>query len=178
MWNFKPVDVGSGPTIEVPSFEDARADFAPYYGTTLKITEAQIAINVEIAKLGGMVVSFKEGELITNGTSRFAYEIRFVMGERFGVLRVAALPITKAATADKVRRAKVQALLNLRDWLKSAVTQQVFLPNLNPLLQHLIAAVVEGTGRELTVADYMDGTAKALIDSGATILQLGNGDNG
>jgi hypothetical protein len=37
-----------------------------------------------------------------------------------------------------MRQVRVQALLNVRDWLKVSVTQQVFSPGSHPLVVHLL----------------------------------------
>lgn len=132
----------------VPFYEGARADFAPYYasGKSVKVAKAEVA--AELAKLGGAVIAFHEG-YFGDRPRRYGYEIDFLVGERRGLLRVAGLPMRRESPA-KIEQVRVQALLNVRDWLKAAVTQPVFQPGAgHPLLMHLLV-----DGRR-TVADYI-----------------------
>lgn len=138
------------PEIEVPYFEDARADVAPYYRSDAKERGAKSQVGEELAKLGGVVMAFHEGKFEEQGITRYGYQIEFVYSGSPGVIRVAGLPIKNEETDAKIRKVKVQALLNVRDWLKSSVTSQVFSPGSNPLLPHLL--LNDGT---TTFADYI-----------------------
>lgn len=133
---------------KVPYYEDARADFAPYYSSEKKIATAKSEVTAELAKLDGGVIAFREG-YFGQRPKRYGYEIEFLLHDRRGVLRVAGLPMW-SETETKRRRVLVQALLNVRDWLKVATTQQVFQPMAgHPLMMHLLV-----DGRR-TVADYI-----------------------
>lgn len=146
-FTFTPTDDTKTPT--VPYFEDARADYAPYYASGKSVSSAKKEVTAELAKLGGIVLAFREGYFRAGGRKRHGYEIEFLLEERRGVLRVAGLPVWNESKA-KIDRVRVQALLNVRDWLKAAVTQPVFQPGAgHPLLMHLLV-----DGRR-TVADYI-----------------------
>lgn len=121
----------------VPFFEDARSDLAPYYNVKgWTIARAKTAITAEIAKMGGAVMRFQEG-FFGSAPRRYGYVIEFTLQGKPGRMMVAGLPI-RSATATRIEKAKVQALLNVRDWLKSAVTSMIFSPGNNPLVPHLI----------------------------------------
>ena len=144
----------AGP-VNVPFYEDARADFAPYYRSQKTVKAAKTEVAAELAKLGGAVVAFREGffghkpKRYGEKSLRYGYEIDFLLYERRGVLRVAGLPL-RSETPAKIEQVRVQALLNVRDWLKAAVTQPVFQPGAgHPLLMHML---VDG---KRTVADYI-----------------------
>lgn len=74
------------------------------------------------------------------------YVIHFSLQGGPGAIRVAGLLI-RLENEKKIKQVRVQALLNVRDWLKAAVTSQVFAPGNNVLYQHLL---VDG---QRTVAD-------------------------
>jgi hypothetical protein len=62
------------------------------------------------------------------------------------VIRVAGLPIKMTVTDTKKQAVLTQALLNVRDWLKTSLTQKVFSPGSSPLIGHLL---VGDTGKTL-----------------------------
>lgn len=138
----------------VPFYEDARADFAPYYASGKSVKIAKQEVTAELSKLGGVVLAFREGFFGEGRAKRYGYEIDFLLRDpagrdHRGVLRVAGLPMRRE-TPGKVEQVRVQALLNVRDWLKAAVTQPVFQPGAgHPLLMHLLV-----DGRR-TVAEYI-----------------------
>ena len=137
-FNFTPTDTDT--SVKVPFFEDARADFAPYYssrqdGWTIK--RAQAAVSEEMGKLKGGVVAFREGVFSDKG-QRYGYQIDFVMEGATGRLNIAGLPIRSNLTPKKIESVRIQALLNMRDWLKTAITSMVFSPGNNPLIPHLL----------------------------------------
>lgn len=133
----------------VPYYEDARADFAPYYASGKSIKVAKAEVTAELGKLGGVVVAFREGFFGEGRGRRYGYEIDFLLHERRGLLRVAGLPMRRETEAKR-EQVRVQALLNVRDWLKAAVTQPVFQPlSGHPLLMHLLVS------NNCTVADYI-----------------------
>lgn len=156
-WAFTPDE--DQQRLEVPLFEEARADFAPYYRSKATVADAQRQIITEIAKLGGGAVQFQSGQYGT----RVGYRIFFYYGGQRGLLRVAGLPFKNPPTDIKREQARVQALLNVRDWLKSAVTAQVFSPGSEPLIPMLL---VDG---ERTVADVIatDGRLPRINPSSA-----------
>jgi hypothetical protein len=151
--------------VSVPFLEDARADFAPYYtsaqhGTT--IAEAQLVVTTELAKLGAGILAFQEGFFGTEKAKRVGYVILFSYGGTRGEIRVAGLPTKGQLTEKKKQQALVQALLNVRDWLKASVTAKIFNPQSDPLVQYLL---IDG---QRTVV-------QALYDSGR-LPMLGSGE--
>jgi hypothetical protein len=147
-FQFTPTDKHQ--VIQVPHIEDARADFAPHYRSRKTVIQAQAEVTAEMGKLGGGVIAFDEGYFGTGEQKRYGYILRFVYGGAEGVIRVAGLPMKGRKTDAKIRQVRLQALLNVRDWLKAAVTSQVFSPGSEPLIGHLL---VPGTDK--TVADHI-----------------------
>ena len=151
----------------VPFYEDARADFAPYYASGKSIKVAKQEVAVELSKLDGVVLAFREGFFGEGRGRRYGYEIDFLLRDpagrdHRGLLRVAGLPMRRETPA-KVEQVRVQALLNVRDWLKAAVTQPVFQPGAgHPLLMNLLV-----DGRR-TVAEY--------LGAGGHLAALAEGD--
>lgn len=133
----------------VPFFEDARADYAPYYSSRQSLAEAKAEMMTEMGKLGAMVFRFQEGWFGVK-PKRYGYLIEFTYLGAMGRIKVAGLPIRVNVSPDKIDKVRVQALLNVRDWLKASVTQQVFSPGAHPLLMNLLAP-----GGEMTVGEYM-----------------------
>lgn len=152
MFNFTPTANHDKSTIVVPFWEDARADYAPYYrsgeakGRTVE--QAQAAVSDELMKLGARGARFTEG-YFGDKPKRYGYVIEFNFNGAPGVIQVAGLPIKGQVTDYKLKNVRVQALLNVRDWLKAAVTAQVFSPGSYPLMQYLL---VDG---KRTLAQYM-----------------------
>ena len=102
-------------TIDIPFFENARADFAPYYAvrktTTLKSAESQVA--EELAKLGGYVTGFHRGIYQIDAMERYGYEIRFMHGGTSGIIRIAGLPIhSKTEKKIELLKEKRTSLIN------------------------------------------------------------------
>lgn len=122
--------------IEIPVFEDARADFAPYYRSRKPLEEAKSEVLTEMAKLGAGGIQFVPGHF-GDDPKRYGYVIRYWYGGVEGLIRVAGLPL-RSETDSKVVKVRRQALLNVRDWLKAMVTQQVFSPGSEPLIQFLL----------------------------------------
>lgn len=149
MFTFTPIDDGAD-QVKVPYIEEARANFAPYYTSYETTTEpqAQAQVTAEMAKLGGGVYQFVQGVYQVAGQTRHGYEIRFVYGGAQGVIRVAGLPIRDKETKLKLRQIRTQALLNVRDWLKAALTVKVFSPDSDPLIGHLLLPDGKTTVRE------------------------------
>lgn len=147
-WSFTPDSRTS--TIETPFFEDARADFAPYYSTNVSasLKDAQELVIKELRKLDAKTTAFQSGKFIIGGRERCGYVIEFLMNNQSGRIAVAGLPM-KSPKPDKETRVRIQCLLNVRDWLKAAVTMQVFSPDTSPLIPYLL---VDG---QHTVADYI-----------------------
>lgn len=136
-FNFTPTETKGG--INVPFIEDARADFAPYYTVSShgkSVEDAKSSVLTEMAKLGASAVLFTEG-FFGDKPRRYGYLIQFQQGNVLGRIEVAGLPI-KTETEAKIKQSRVQALLNVRDWLKAAVTAQVFAPGSYPLMQYLL----------------------------------------
>ena len=125
--------------IEIPFLEDARADFAPFYASDKSIKQATAEIEKEMAKLGGVITSITQGKFNDGGKSRIGYLIEFRLYGMKGQIPVAALPI-RTPTEKKEEQAKVQALLNVAQWIRSMVTKRVFSPGANPLIPYLTAS--------------------------------------
>lgn len=159
-------------TASVPLFEDASADYAPYYKSRMTIREAMAAVREEFIKLNASVLSFREGHFGTGRQRRYGYEIPFLLHGREGVVRVAGLPM-RSETRLKIERVKVQALLNVRDWLKAAVTQPVFQPGAgHPLMMHLL---VDGK-RTMAEAIMESGRLPGMPALGAGEEEIVQGD--
>ncbi len=141
----------------VPFVEDARADLAPFYSVTKAIKAIEGEVLAELAKLGagGFLVP---GKFVVDGLPRYGYELRFSYQGGQGIIRVAGLPIRKSTDA-KILQVKKQALSNLREWLKCAVSMQIFGDRGASLLPYML---VDG---QQTVADVMmnSGTLPALM---------------
>lgn len=166
MWQFKP-DTQSN-ALAVPFYEDARADTAPYYSSTKGLKTALNEVSKEMVKLGAFVTNFQSGKFDVNKQARFGYVIEFVYGGATGRIQVAGLPI-RWYTAGKETRVRVQCLLNVRDWLKAAVTMQVFSPDTSPLIPYLL--VRGNDGRDYTLADLVlnKGQLPALASQSVTV---------
>jgi hypothetical protein len=140
--------------LKIPYLEDARADFAPYYDVRNKtISQAQAEVTEQLGRLGAGVLHFQEGEFQIGNKTRYGFNIRFMYGGSQGIIRVAGLPIRLSKTDKKIHRVKIQALMNVRDWLKSAVTSQVFSPGSDVLIPYML--VDQTPGHEKTVADHI-----------------------
>lgn len=157
--------------IDVPYIEDARANFAPYYSSRKTVAVAQSEVVAELDKLGAESVRFEKGHFDGTGIRRYGYRILFWYGSREGMIRAAGLPI-RIYSEKKVDTVCLQALLNVRDWVKASVTAQVFSPGTDPLISHLL---VDG---ERTVADYIADMGQLpqmnpspLLDEGGEIAE-------
>ena len=149
--------------IQPPYYEDARADFAPYYDPVdWTILKAKEAVLHELAKLGAGEIQFHEGFFGTGSAKRYGYLITFRYGGMRGQLTAAGLPMRSSATDKKITAIRIQALRNVRDWIKASVTAQVFAPHSDILLQYLL---VDG---KRTVGDMMRETGRVpLLEEGA-----------
>ena len=154
-FNFTPLKEQDD-SIKVPFIEDARSDTAPYYSSTLTVDRAKQEV---LAVLGLLHATgyFVEGDFQIGKLKRRGYVLHFLLGQAPGRLTVAGLPIY-SSTPKKIDQVRVQALLNLRDWLKGAITQQVFTPGANPLVPFLL---VDGQ-RTMTEAIIQDGRMPML----------------
>ena len=94
----------------------------------------------------------RNGKFNVNGQERFGYVIEFLMQNAPGRIQVAGLPI-HWYSLKKENGVRVQCLLNVRDWLKAAVTMQVFSPDTSPLIPYLL--VPGADGQQHTVAEYI-----------------------
>lgn len=150
MWSFTPENKDN--TIAAPFYEDARKDIAPYYASTKTLKTALKEVAEEMVKLGAFVTNFQPGKFTVNKQARFGYVIEFMFGGATGQIQAAGLPI-RYHTAAKETRVRVQCLLNVRDWLKAAVTMQVFSPDTSPLIPYLL--VPGADGQQHTVAEYI-----------------------
>ena len=152
-FTFVPIQNGTG-TFDVPYIEDARADFAPYYDIRNKTVQAaQLEVTNELSKFGAGVLNFEPGKFLFGKKERYGFNVRFSYGGGTGIIRVAGLPIKNQATEKKIKRVQIQALMNVRDWLKAAVTNRVFSPGSDVLIPFML--VDETPGQEKTVAEYI-----------------------
>jgi hypothetical protein len=156
--------------IDVPFYEDARADFAPYYKVVRdgngekKLTEGKAAVGIEMGKLGAIVTGIIPGIFSSGKTKRYGFVVRFMYGQTPGVIQVAGLPM-RTETATKKQAVMVQALWNVRDWLKAAVTGRVFNPGSDVLIPYLL---VDG---KHTIAEYIASTGKLpMLASGDNVI--------
>jgi hypothetical protein len=139
MFQFEPIEEEQQAEMCVPFLEDARADYAPYYDPRdWSVGKAQAAVSAEFSKLGAGITRFQEGNFTIHAQMRRGYNIEFVWNGVKGRIVVAGLPIQMQATEKKLQKAKIQALLNVRDWIKAAVTARIFSPGEHPLVPHLI----------------------------------------
>lgn len=145
-WTFKPDEIEIK-SIEVPFLEDARSDDVQFHTSRKSVEAAKAEVADVIGKLGASVTRFVDGTYESDsGVGRFGYAIYFQYGGVDGVIRVACLPIRKYTDA-KGKQVRVQALLNVALWLRSAVSAQIFSPGTDVLLPYLL---VDG---DQTVAD-------------------------
>lgn len=139
--------------ITIPFIEDARKDFAPYYSSRATLAQAEAQVIEEMDKLNASVVALERGLFRVGDHDRHGYRIRFLLDGAPGMIRVAGLPMRFASTKNKETQVRVQCLLNVADWLKAAVTQQVFSPDASPLVPFLL--VTGSDGQEVTVAELI-----------------------
>lgn len=149
-WSFTPESKDN--QIAAPWFEDARANIAPYYSVKTTLKQAQALATAEFGKLNAIVTAFQPGKFAVNGRDRYGYIIEFIMNNAPGRMTVAGLPM-KSYKAVKENRVRIQCLLNVRDWLKAAVTMQVFSPDTSPLIPYLL--VKGADGQDYTLADLV-----------------------
>jgi len=149
--NWTSVPLENTDNIKVPFFEDARTDFAPNYASDKKLSAAISEATAEFGKLSATVLEFQRRLFTVNNQRRHGYFIRFSLQGRIGLIRVAGLPM-RNETPQKEERVRVQCLLNVRDWLKTAVTLQVFSPDTSPLIPYLL---MPGGDGQQTVAEYI-----------------------
>lgn len=152
-FTFTPTEAEQS-AVNIPYFEVARADFAPYYSVRNKsIAEAKAEIATELTKLNAGILTFREGYFGVK-PKRYGYIIHVQYAGSKGRIVVAGLPMNGKETEAKVTAVRLQALLNVRDWLKAAVTAQVFAPESDMLMQYLL---VDG---QQTVAQAIRVTGK------------------
>jgi hypothetical protein len=151
-WGFTPQSQEQA-DIFVPFIEDARKDFAPHYRSGATIAQAEARVIDELDKLHASVVAFERGLFRVGEHDRHGYRIRFTLDGAPGMIRVAGLPMRAASTKTKETQVRVQCLLNVADWLKAAVTQQVFSPDASPLVPFLL--MTGSDGQEITVAELV-----------------------
>lgn len=136
---FVPDENKAADEVVVPFLEDARAEFAPFYSSKKTAKQASVELEKEMAKLGAAVLRIQSGNFEVNGKSRLGYQVEFVLYGLRGELTIAALPMRSPSPA-KENQARVQALLNMVQWVQSMVTQRVFSTGDNPLIPYLRAS--------------------------------------
>lgn len=147
----------------VPFLEDARSEYAPYYASGKSVTSARQEVEQALSQLGAGLLAFQEGYFGTK-PKRYGYVILFTYQGTRGRTSVAGLPMRGEETPKKIQQARVQALLNVRDWLRASITQPVFSPGGDPLLQFLLvdgkrtlAEHIRESGRLALPGDVIDG---------------------
>ena len=127
--------------IDIPYFEDARAQDTKYYSSTKKLAQALKEVRNELAELGCYNITFQEGYFGVK-PKRFGYLITFGWNGAQGKINLAGLPIRSSEYSrgydTKVGKVRVQALLILRDQLISYRQSPVFLTDTMPILQHIL----------------------------------------
>lgn len=150
--NFK-ADNDSTELLQPPYFEDARADIAPGYGTSISIDRLQAEIVKLLVRLGAGGIYFQSGRFEGVRSKplavRYGYVIRFNVQGHPHQMQVAALPI-RSETAVRKQQALRQALFVVRDQLKAAVTAIVFAPGSTPLVPYMLVP-----GTQQTVGEYI-----------------------
>jgi hypothetical protein len=152
MFDFTPIENDKDDSLAVPFLENARADFAPYYTAdqhSWTVAKAKVALESELGKLSATVSRYREGDFTIAGQVRRGYQIEFIWKGVRGRIMVAGLPIEKTTTDVKLNKAKIQALLNVRDWIKVAITARIFSPGEHPLISHLILKNGRTTAEQL-----------------------------
>jgi hypothetical protein len=140
-------------TAKPPFIEDARADFAPYWAARQTVNQAKQMVIDELRKLNGGSVMFQGVIFEDEYGRRHGFNVFFWYGNTRGIIRVSGLPM-RSETEHKIRQVEVQALMNLRDWLKTAVTQKIFSPGSDPLIPFLM--LPDSTPENpVTIADRM-----------------------
>lgn len=169
MFKFTPMDeVDGAESIRVPYWEDARADIAPYYSLRdWTLADMMKAVEVEFSKLGAGIRRFRYGVFDIEEQERHGFQIEFVWKGVKGRIVVAGLPMRGEITDTKLLKVKLQALAVTRDWIKAAVTAQVFSPGAHPLVPHLI--LPDGT----TMAENVAKVTRLPNLPGGTIALIG-----
>jgi hypothetical protein len=153
----------------VPYWEDARADYAPYYRSRSSIEAAKNEVVGEMSKLGGLVTAFRPG-WFGSDRKRYGYEIHFLYNHAPAVIRVAGLPMKFDETEVKKAAIAVQALLVVRDWLKNAVTAQIFMPRSMVLMQFLLVPG-SGQGSPLNLGEYLRETGQVPLALPSPVIE-------
>lgn len=122
--------------IQIPYFEDARSNTAPYYSTQRNIKDVQKEISAIIDELGGERIRFVEG-YFGDKPKRYGYVVNFIYADNPAQIVSAGLPM-KSETPNKKQTVMTQAMLIVRDQLKAALTAQVFSPGSYPLMQYVL----------------------------------------
>jgi hypothetical protein len=152
--NFTP-DQPAGQPIDVPFFEDARADVAPGYRTILSEAKLREEVLTLLAQLGASDILIQSGAFEyrrrgVTGNVRYGYAIRFRVHGQPAQMQVAGLPIRSNDTPAKRDQVRRQALFIVAAQLKAMVTAIVFAPGSAPLVQYIL---ISGTQR--TVGEYV-----------------------
>jgi hypothetical protein len=140
-FNFKPKN-GAAQKLNIPFFEDVRADDVKGYTTRQSEQRLKEDIVGAIAKLGGGNAHFIEGEFGQPSASRYGYQIHFNFAGKDGLINIAALPL-KTETEAKKRKALNHALYVVREMLTAQIAARIMTPGFEPLIQHLL---VPGSG--------------------------------
>lgn len=170
-YKFTP-DKPASASVPVPYIEDARKDWAPYYSSTKTVEAAKMEVIDRLDQLGAGILVFQPGSYEIDGKKRLGFAISFTLNvQPFngapGEIRIAGLPIRTPSLA-KERQVRVQALLIVADWLKSAVTARVFNPDAHPLVPYLLVPSKDGTALTVSqaVAQIVNRPPTAELESG------------
>lgn len=157
---FQP-DSPAGKEIEVPFFEDARADVAPGYDIRRPIQDLKSDVINVLAQLGAADIHIQSGKFeyrkpgVTNG-ARYGFLIQFTVYGQPAQMQVAGLPMRQTDTEVKREKVLRQALFVVHLQLKAMITVRVFSPGSAPLIQYVLVP-----GTEHTVSEYI-ATARGI----------------
>ena len=162
-FSFTPTEADQS-AAHIPYFEDARADFAPYYSVRNKtIAEAKAEIATELTKLNAGILTFQEG-YFGSKPKRYGYIVHVQYSGSRGRIVVAGLPMNGKETEAKITAVRLQALMNVRDWLKAAVTAQVFAPESDMLMQFLLVDGQQTVAQAIRVTGKFPLLAQPVIE--------------
>lgn len=135
------------PRVKVPYFEDASSELGiTGHRTRKKIHELKNEVSAAMARLGGGVVAFREGEY---SERRYWIRIEFTLGGARGRIDLATLPFRSGTTPTKHEDAVKQCLYVFRDKLVAEYNAMLMMPGSVPLVGYLIGA------GDKTVTEFM-----------------------
>jgi hypothetical protein len=130
MWKFVSNGKPNKDLTHIPFFEDqGKVDIMNYNESTKSRAVALSELLLEISNLDGYGVTYQYGTFLGLETvNRCGYVIDFYCEARMIRMRVLALPTKEPENEEQ---AVVQALLNMRDWLRASSVARVFSPGVD-----------------------------------------------